>query len=364
MPSHPCLLKRFSVRSFVSLDNNTHFMKTDNAMLDCWLAQQPVSAFPPHGGIPYAKRYDSVASYLNAQVHPHVEKGAIVQGDGYLTDHGPLHIHTVIERAGELLSYPPDKYPQFSPYEIYLLLMATHFHDVGNLYGRQGHEQKLAPIMDHLGTIVGTESVERRAIMQIARAHAGTINGNSDTIDRLPIEDPVLGKDVRYQAIAAILRFADELADDSHRAARAMLALGQIPATSEVFHSYAQALHTVRVRPQNRIVELRFTLTKNDAMRKLGKGTTSVYLLDEIYERTLKMHCEREYCMRFTHGVVRIDAIDVRIDVFADPNSILPCIDPIGYSLRQRGYPSLSNIHELCPEIDIDGAALAQRLLK
>ncbi len=311
-------------------------------LLNEWLARQSDSVFPPHGGITYPRRFEDVAGYLNLQVHPHVEKGALVSGNGFLTDHGPRHIETVIKRASELLGHPLSSYPQLRPYEVYLLLTAAHFHDVGNLYGREGHEQRLPPIMEHLGQLIGTEMVEKQAIMRIARAHGGrNVNGDKDTIDTLPVDDPVLGQDVRYQALAAILRFADELSDDSHRAARAIHALGQIPKGSEVYHAYARALHSVQVRPQDRLINLRYSLTKSDATRQFGKGQESVYLLDEIHDRTLKMHCEREYCMRFTHGLVRMEAIDVRIEVYTDEHSMTPCIDPIGYRLRQRGYPAM-----------------------
>lgn len=186
--------------------------------LDRWLATRR-AGFPPAGGRPYPDRLKSVGDYLNSQIHPHVEKGAILQGDGFLTDHGPTHIQTVIERAGALLAYPEDEYPQLTPYEVYLLLMAAHFHDVGNIFGRVGHEQNLAPIMEHLNGLVGAEMVERQAIMRIARAHGGNIDGNKDTINALPRMDPVVGQDVRYQSLAAILRLADELSDDSRRAA-------------------------------------------------------------------------------------------------------------------------------------------------
>src|SRR4051794_37537655 len=91
--------------------------------LDAWLAEQPDNVFPSHGGQPYPNRYKAVSEYLNHNVHPHVEKGAIVQGDGYLTDHGPEHIRTVIKRAGELLAYPSEGFPHLEPYEVYLLLM-------------------------------------------------------------------------------------------------------------------------------------------------------------------------------------------------------------------------------------------------
>ena len=111
-------------------------------LLDKWLLEQPADQFPPDGGLSYTGRFQSVSGVLNSQVHPHVEKGAIMAGEGFLTDHGPKHIETVINRASWLLFHPVESYPQLSAYEVYILLMAIHFHDVGNIFGRDEHGNK------------------------------------------------------------------------------------------------------------------------------------------------------------------------------------------------------------------------------
>lgn len=331
--------------------------------LERWLMAQ-TDGFPARGGPWYPKRLQAVAEHLGNHVHPDVEKGALLHNDGFLTDHGPQHIDTVIRRAGDLLSYPEDGYPHLKAYEVYILLMAIHFHDVGNLYGRPGHEQKLEPIMDHLGVLVGEDMVERQAIRRIAQAHGGRINGDRDTISRLPIEDHILDCRVRYRTLAAILRLADELADDSGRTNRTLAALGVIPPESQAFHMYAQALQTVAIEPENGVIKLRFYLTREQT-GLIGKGGGQVYLLDEIYARTVKMHYEREYCTRFTRGLVDLDAIDVRIEVYEKENSLALCGEPIGYRLQSSGYPGVegAKIGDLLPNQTLkSGAELCHEL--
>ena len=307
-------------------------------------------------------------SRATSLVHPHVEKGAILKDGGLLTDHGPQHIETVIRRAASLLSFPEDKFPHLSPYEVYLLLIAIHFHDVGNILGRDKHETKHAQVMKEFDTFIGNEMVERQAIQKIAGAHGGKINGSKDTISKLLPSGPVLCQTVRYQTLAAILRFSDELADDSQRAIRMGQSLKFMPKESEVYHAYAKSLHSVLVRPAQHHVALHYSFLKKDAIRTFGKKTgedkvNEVYLLDEIYARTLKMHFERKYCMQFMQEVVRIDAIDVHIEVYEDDYSIKTCIDPIGYRLQEGGYPNASiEFSELCPDVKLDGSALNARL--
>ena len=286
----------------------------------------------------YPARLRAVSEYLNSQIHPHVEKGTLISKEGFLTDHGPGHIATVVERASDLLACSDSNYPQLTPYEVYLLLMAIQFHDVGNLYGREGHERKIDSVMEHMGKLVGDEMVEKVAIRKIAAAHGGWRNGNRDTIMQLPSYDFILSRRVGYQALAAILRFADELSDDSGRAARAVVELGRIPDVSRLFHMYSESLHSVRVDPDAHVVYLRYYLTRDKA-GPISSGESTRFLLDEIYERTLKMHYEREYCMRFIRGLVYIDAIDVRIDVYESSRSLNTRVDPIAYRLQQVGYP-------------------------
>lgn len=332
-----------------------------------WFLDQPEEMLPPNGGSPYSVRLSHVTGILNKEVHPHVGTGAALAGGGFLTDHGPEHIETVIQRASSLLAYPDDLFPHFSAYEIYILILAIHFHDVGNILGRAGHENKHAQVMGQLDSVLGKDAVEKRAILQIASAHGGTINGDKDTISLLPTEEFILGYPVRYRALAALLRFADELADDSNRAARYVEDLGGIPKESQVYHAYAKSLHSVVVDLRSHIINLRYTFLKKDAMHKFGKGDDDeVYLLDEIYDRTLKMHFERVYCMRFLKKIIQIDAIEVSIKVYEDDHSPLPCTDEIGYRLQEKGYPDteLVSLNDLCPSINISGASLVNELQK
>ena len=340
------------------------------SLLD-WVSEQAGEEFPPHEGRPYVDRLKSVACHLNTMVHPNVGKGAMSAAGGgeHLTDHGPQHIQTVMRRASSLLSHPAENFPQITAYEAYLLLTAIHFHDVGNILGRVDHESKLAEVMEKLYTHTGEEMVERQAICKIAGVHSGKIEGSRDTISTLPREELVRSHRVRYQALAALLRFADELADESHRADRTAEVLGLLPAESEIYHAYARSLHSVGVMPEQSLVDLKYSFVKEDALRTFRKrisedSVEEVYLLDEIFSRTVKMHFEREYCMRFTRGIVHIEAISVSIEVFADRHSIAPCVEPIGFRLQERGYPGAEGVSivDICPDLTLTGEALSCQL--
>jgi hypothetical protein len=344
-------------------------MSNVGKQLEEWLLKLKPQTFPGASKTNYVNQFESMAEYLKKHVHPEVEKGAAVNdadGQMFLNDHGPEHIATVIRRASEILNAAECV---ITPYEGYLFLMAAHLHDTGNLFGRDRHEQGCREIMKRLGTRAGDDDLEKRLITNIAAAHGGrTPAGGKDTVGAL--DRPTLtlnGVEVRQQFLAALLRFADEIADDRTRASRFALAAGAIPDNSKLYHQYSQSLHSVIVG--EREVMLGFQIKEDVAKArflKWDKGTrvnVETYLLDEIFNRTLKMHLERMYCMRFLRPHVRLDEIRVEIEVY--DSEYLRQLDTISYRVVETGYPGGpdAGLHELCPELNgRSGAALAAKL--
>lgn len=106
------------------------------------------------------------------------------------------------------------------------------------------------------------------------------------------------------------------------------------------------------------------------AVRTFKKGSaedvTDVYLLDEIFKRTMKCHCERVYCSRFMRSVVDITAVSVNIEVTTETG--YEVVETISYKLAESGYPDSSgqDIYEICPDLSRwnDGVRLNGQALK
>jgi len=246
-------------------------MDIESGTLVNWLKDQQEKnpkSFPMDGKVNYFDRFSRIEEYLNNEVHPHVNAGAMLHADGYLTDHGPNHVAKVIKHATELAK---SKESDLTPYEVYMLLTAIHFHDVGNIFGREGHAVSAERVMEGLASYFVYETTEKRYIKNIAEAHGGKINGSKDTIGLLPPSDEALNQTVRMQHMAAILRLADELSDDRSRAARFMLDSGQLPPESEVHHRYANSLHTVLVDADHKEIKMKFEMSLDIARKKLNK---------------------------------------------------------------------------------------------
>ena len=320
-----------------------------------WLQDQQENnpqSFPKDGKVNYFKRFSNIEEYLNNEVHPHVNAGAMLHDDGYLTDHGPNHVAKVIKCATELAKLAEPKKSDLTPYEVYLLLTAIHFHDVGNIFGRKGHAVSAAKVMTKLASYFADETTEKRYINDIAKAHGGRINASKDTIGHLLVSDYVLNQPVRMQYMAAILRLADELSDDRSRAARFMINAGQLPPESEVYHRYANSLHTSLVDVENKEIKMKFEMNLDTAQKKFNKDNSRAYLLDYILERTMKTFQESVYCGRFLRPYIWINNVNIKIEICS--NDFHDVLRTIKYKLKESGYPELpyKEIYKMCPDLN------------
>jgi hypothetical protein len=202
-------------------------------------------------------------------------------------------------------------------------------------------------------------------IASIATCHGGTIEGEKDTISRLPGDTLNFG-DVRYRPklIAAILRLADELGEDSSRASQFGLSSPEaLPKGCLIYHRYASSLVSVNIDQSTHEIGLSFKIGKEEGMEQYILDAKPVYLLDYIHQRTLKAYREMVYCSRFMRELsCRFDSIRVQVDAFCDPSDFKP-IKSILYRLSDLGYPSseVVSIAALAPQLQAEpgGSTLA-----
>lgn len=353
-------------------------MDLSNLTLEDWLKNPPEKSMKRGGdAFPYSAKYETFKDYVTTKVHNTVTKQAIwheyKQGKDkdtiiYLNDHGPEHIKTVIERASQLVNNKD--ICDLNPKEVFFLLNGIQMHDVGNFYGRIGHESKIFDVLNSGLTPLVFDRVDANYIRDIAKVHGGKAkdaDGKEDknTISTIRATVTSDGYEIRSHLLAAILRFADELADDHHRADKKALEEGEMPRGSEIFHAYAACLDTVKIDHKENVVKLHFKIPKTYLTRTFGKIQSDntikdQYLLDEIYERTLKMHLERVYCSKFWKKEIDIDKIWVHLEFFSiqEEDSInwedLFVHSEISYTLHDQEYPgSITNIHAICKDLNL-----------
>lgn len=299
----------------------------------------------PDDDVDYFERFSELDGYMNEQVHPNVNVGAAAADSRWLTDHGAGHVSTVIKRI-EDLTYAEGGCV-LSPYDTYLILLAAHFHDVGNVFGRAEHERKAKEIIFSLcSRCVGSDNLEKRLIYDIAMAHGGTVAGgdNRDTIGASRH-----GREI--QRLSAILRFADELSDDTTRTSRFIVdTVGTVAPGSAVFHLYADRLRPPEVIHDTSSVKLTFEVLQEHLTRLYCKNDSEVYLLDEIFERTLKTHREQVYCGKFMNPYIVSERTEVNVLVCTERYAEV--VGTVSYVFEQTGYPEgIDDISRLAPEL-------------
>jgi len=299
----------------------------------------------------YPSKYTSIANELDTWVHPFVNSGAMINDRGYLTDHGPKHIKMLIKRASQFLNHNPNG--GLSDTEILILLLAIHIHDVGNILGRNDHEVNAQVVIERLGAgVAGQDKIIWEYVYEIAKAHKGSV------IQNLASEDWINENKVRPSLLAAIIKFTDELAEDSGRADRFNSIIGNVPPESELYHQYALSLDTLFPDIESRTIQMVFHL-EEDTMRKkflkkiINKNNDpeeiEIFLIDEIYLRVLKTHYERLYCMRFMRPIINFDSIRVNIKInMRDGTKINDSFDLIESGISDV---HMDEVFKICPEL-------------
>ena len=237
--------------------------------------------------------YDSTLAQLRREVYENIGRT-----EPSLTDHGMKHVTNVQDNVLALLR-EDGKLADLSGIEIYCLGMLVLFHDVGNVYRRKGHQNLVGRVFDK---IRGTDPAlrrERTLIVKAARAHTGTAqDGSRDTLRELGDGENLEGQPVRLRQLAAILRFADELAEGPQRTSSFMQTQGLYEQDSQMHHEYASSTHVSIHRATERIV-----VTYEIGIGSQETEPVPVYLsnfLTFIYNRLIKLDQERQYARHYS----------------------------------------------------------------
>ena len=212
------------------------------------LRKKILEDFEENKGQELASAYEQAKLKLQKEVYPEI-RGS----EPNLTDHGKNHVLNVQQNVIDLLS---DKgiITNLSGIEMYCLGMFILFHDVGNVFGREDHRNKIAKVFDQVREKNASFRREKTLVVKATWAHTGTAqDGSNDTLKELSVSDHLEGKSLRLQELAAILRFADELAEGPQRTSNFMRELKLYNKDSKIYHDYAASTNISIQRNNGRI---------------------------------------------------------------------------------------------------------------
>ena len=329
-------------------------LKKYNNDIEQWFLSRKQPDFPDT--VDYVTKYKEIISNLK-QIHEQVNAGADFTDDTTLTRHDKSHINRVIKQISSLLCY---EQADITAYEAFHLLVAVQIHDIKNIDGREEHENNAIEIFTDLNIQGLIDSRLLKNIGFIASCHAGSFlrdeKKEKDKIGYLLQAYMYTDKfQIRPQLLSALLRLADEYADESARAMSYLLKIEKVKQSSIIHQKHAESLRNVAIIADTGIVEFDYYLAKEDAIKKFPKYLKDIdswedkYLLDEIFERTVKSHYETVYCMRFLRPTISINKIKVSIEI--EKSKVTDNSLTLHYEMIERGYPNDSlNILDLCGE--------------
>jgi len=227
----------------------------------------------------------------------------IKAGQPDLTDHGPLHIKDVLDNAFELLGSDIKK---LNSMELYCLIMAIIFHDVGNFFDRDKHRKLISPIYDKARPSVGgnEEAEEKGIILNICEAHCGkhTDGTNINTLQDVIEHGKLERQRIRPNILAPILRLADELAEGEQRTSYYMIKKQSYSEESMVYHKYANSTKVDIDRGEGRIC-LTYNIKLKLSQNSSDPGIISLEELEKflpfVYGRAVKLNQERQYAKHY-----------------------------------------------------------------
>lgn len=281
----------------------------------------------------------------------------VISNCQWFTDHGETHVAAVMHSASELvkLKMTGKKGERISTLDIYLILTAILWHDVGMVIDRARHADLVYEMTYDDADFFPNPHVQG-LVANIANAHKG-----HDGLDKLSthelctIDGP--GQDVNPALLAAIVRFADEISENITRVS--LPVLDQVPEDQKIFWLYAASIGSCVARPENErvIVDYRFDADKvttrwpdRDFPAFWPEEEQKLALLTYALCRLEKINNEREYCFRYFSSVAPIRMVEARFCITRQGRPIVgyesASILLRGGGLEPKGYPETRIVQE------------------
>ena len=290
--------------------------------------------------------YQSAKGYLSRNYYPWIKDNC-----PFFTDHGAGHIESVIQAASLLLRRhlePSRRSNLLNSLDIYLILSAILWHDVGNVLGRTGHAKSIAEMTKKVKELFPDIAIQR-LVVEIAKAHSGE-NGLETPRSETDYSTPNKTCTLYPKALAAIVRFSDELSDNRSRISPPLIPT--VPEDQRIFWEYANCISGSRADPARErvVITVEMDVSKagntfpcpeyGDRLSANGK----ISLIEYTICRLEKMNNERVYCAPEFRSYQTIREIVIRFTPFQELERIKEYeIDVIfqDSGISQRSYPKI-----------------------
>jgi hypothetical protein len=237
----------------------------------------------------YYHRYEAMKDYLVANYYKYIQAKC-----PFFTDHGEAHVNGVIWAASQLIGKNTKVKNLVSDFDLYLLLTAIIWHDAGMVVKRKGHEVVVQELIKEISKLAFQDVEERRIVEEIIAAHTGT-----GGFLRMSPQVPYLHYHVYPRALAAVLRLADEMSEDSSRISSELLERGEVPIDHRIYWYYAKSIKASHPEPLRERLVIEAKLNCNEAVMEFPAtdgSNAKITLIEYVLSRFDKIVAECAFC--------------------------------------------------------------------
>lgn len=289
--------------------------------------------------------YILTRDYLFQNIYPQI--GTILPNFTY---HDGSHVINVLDNIFQLLA---DEINNISYETLYFLCLSTLFHDVGMIYGRKEHQKRIGEIYNSTPGKGNMQKFgnEKIIVTKIVEAHSGkAIDNTNDTLKYLGNLSGY-SEMIDIQKIAAILRFADELAEGGQRTSDYFIEKNMYAKNYKIFHKYSQSYKSVISTKDNRLaITYNIIFSLNDVKELvIDRDIGLKEFLEFIYDRIIKIDDERKYCRYYCRWLDSMKEISIDFNFWYNDEHIEIELDPLIISDKIIPGDSERQIEKLYP---------------
>lgn len=295
------------------------------------------------------EQYRTMKDYLRKNYYPWVQASC-----PWFTDHGEKHVASVRSVSDQLLEPAlRNNDASLNCLGIYLYLCAIIWHDVGMVSSRSGHAKEAEVHIQKVRELCFPDPSMFRLVSQIVHAHSD--NDRDDVLLGLSTQEDLTPPCAKHtqtvlpQALAAVLRYADEISENHTRVGAAII--GSVPSPSRIYWDYATAISATKPEPERQRTVVTVELQRVDAAKKYecpkkcamhADGEGKITFIEYLVCRLEKMNRERLYCFPYFTRYATMHTIEVRMKVCNGTDCKSYTFDLHDGGLKKGGYPETS----------------------
>lgn len=206
-------------------------------------------------------------------------------------NHGPSHIRRVLVKLDQILD--SNKQKHINCYELFLAMMSILYHDIGIMRQRQDHGIISKNILNSdINDAYIIDPFDKEIISAAVVSHSGSKSIETEC-QCFSQEETIKDYKVRPKVIAALVRLADELDEDSRRADLKLQERLNIPESSLFFWRFCQRIQGIMPIFSNKKIQFDIKLLSEDIELEGLTPNGKRFFTDFFAEKLDKFNKER-----------------------------------------------------------------------